>query len=125
MPPAAPKSQEGEQKASVTTKSQMLSIQASSIQKISIEIGELRKDKALMNKERLIKAKLENLEKLLQLGLITQGQMQSELKDSFTVRIKPSLFCLEITIPSNITNVSGIPDNDASHIHASTLNKIR
>ena len=74
------KSKEIDQKASITTKSQMLSIQSSSIQKTSVEIGEVRKEKARLNREKMLRAKLDNFEKLQQLGLITKDQMQAELK---------------------------------------------
>ena len=80
MQPVSLKSKEIDQKASVTTKSQMLSIQSSSIQKISVEIGELRKEKLGCFKEKLLRAKLDNFEKLQQLGLITKDQMQAEIK---------------------------------------------
>ena len=79
--PKAPKSRDAEKGGAFATKSQMLSLQSSSIQKISFEIAELRKEKANLNKEKLLKAKLENFEKLLQLGLISKEQMQTDLKE--------------------------------------------
>ena len=78
--PKTPKTSCAEKGGTFKTKSQMLSVQSSSIQKISIEIGELRKEKTSLNKEKLLKAKLENFEKLLQLGLITKEEMQADLK---------------------------------------------
>jgi hypothetical protein len=77
-PPTAKQEAHENKLGASTIKGQSLSNQSSAIQKIAFEIESLRKYKAVYGHERLLKAKIENMEKLLQLGIINQREMKQQ-----------------------------------------------
>jgi hypothetical protein len=64
---------------SQSSKAQSLSNQSAAIQKIANQIG-LRQDKNMYSREKNLKMKIENLEKLLEHGVISKEEMTIQLK---------------------------------------------